>query len=435
VRGGPILPLVIVSLTPILVFTLIVVGVALGPVRWEPPNLWSTEFGTQGPIVENVVTSVSADSGGVYDAGFVGFNRDGGNATPSQVFVSRYDPSHHQLWSQSFGTPDSSYVYGVAAGTDGVYVVGNVIDKTTLNQTGFVMKYGLKGGLAWSSQLASPSSFANIVNDVSVGATGVYVTGSDSFSNSTTIKFLSSYNFTGVVLWTKNIGLGPALVSAGANALYVSGGRYLQRYDFDGNLQWNSQLSCVCYPSAVSTDGTGVYVAGNSNGINAFVAKYDWDGSQLWTREFRPSETAVNTGLSMSADSSGVYMAFTTDIGGSYVAKYDGNGNSVWLFRIPSRPYSISVGSGSVYVGGDTGPRGRNAILSEYSQSSSLIFFGLSPPFSFLAVSLLVAAVTISILWLKKRSKTRVGNSFKESTVSLRTDINFNSIKLIPRLS
>src|SRR5262245_14890157 len=100
-KGGSILPIVLVGLTPLLIFTLIVVGVVVGPVRWEPPNLWSTQFGDIGVDIRNRVTALSADNGGVYAGGYVG---QSGYAGPvGQPFIDRYDLSHRQVWSQGFG--------------------------------------------------------------------------------------------------------------------------------------------------------------------------------------------------------------------------------------------------------------------------------------------------------------------------------------------
>ncbi len=413
-----------------MIFTLIVVGVAVGPVRWEPPSLWSTEFGTPGLGVGNRVTSLSVDSGGLYAAGYVGeLSTVTVNATPSQLFVSRYDLSGHQVWSQPLGNPFGSEVERTAGGSDGVYVVG------ALNETGFVRKFDLQGNEVWTDLLKPPpSSFSSHtgVDYVATGPAGVYAVGTYVIGTSTNTNFTTifrGYDFTGNVLWTERIGGGinyladnVVNVFASANGLYVSGFHsdasgfpysgygYLQKYDFNGTLVWNRQFTCVCWPSGVSGDGTGIDVAGRialGTFKQAFVAKFDWDGNQLWMREFRPQGSTVYM-VNMSANPSGVYLAIATNIG-NYLSKYDGNGNSAWLFRIQLEPYGVSVGGSSVFVGGDTarGMEGRNAALSEFGQSSSLIFFGLIPPFSFLVVSLLIAAATISILWLRKRAKTR----------------------------
>ncbi len=408
VKGSNILPIILVGLTPLLVFTLIVVGVAVGPVRWEPPNLWSSEFGTTGADIRNRMTSLSADAGGVFAGGYVGQVGDGGPV--SQLFVSRYDLSHRQVWFRGFGNfTEAESIRTVVAAADGAYAAG------MLNASGFVRKYDLKGDEVWTDLLGSPlSRFL----DVSAGPAGVYALGyyPANTTNTNASIILRNYDFNGSVLWTKRIGEVSATnsgnVFASAKGLYVSGSipvGYLQRYDVNGTLLWNRQFTCVCWPSGVSGDGTGVYVAGQEfRGIlQGFVAKYDWDGNQVWMREFRPPSTEVDS-LSMSANPSGVYMAMTTKIG-NYLSKYDDNGNSVWLFRIALSPYAVSVGGSSVFVGGDRarGTEGWNAALSEFGQSSSLIFFGLIPPFSFLVVGVLVAAATISILWLRKRAKSR----------------------------
>jgi hypothetical protein len=409
VKGGTFLPVLLVGITPLLVFTIILLGIVAGPIRWEPPTFWSTEFGTSGPNIENRVSFVSADTGGVYAAGYVGLSSlIGVNATPSQLFVSRYDLSHQLLWSQPLGNPKGPTIMQIAGGTDGVYVVGYS------NSNGFVQKYGLQGNLAWAINLTSPMSNFSNGYAVSVGTAGVYVVTANRFTNSSISVVLKEFDLGGRAVWTQPIDVSPDSLDAGANGLYVSGfalngsSSFVRRYDFNGALVWNRQLSCTCWAFGVSTDASGVYVAGRlQNLLDAFVAKYDWDGNQLWIREFRPPDRGVKD-ISMSVNPSGIYLAMITTVG-DYLEKYDGNGNSVWLLQIPSAPYSISVSSGSVYVGGEDYGNA-NAVLSEYAQSSSLIFFGLNPPFSFLAVSLLTAAATISILWLRKRAKTRAGN-------------------------
>ncbi len=411
-KGSSILAIILVVLTPILVFTLIVVGVAVAPVRWEPPNLWSTDFGTSGLDVRNRVTSLSVDAGGLYAAGYVGkLGTVSVNAMPSQLFVTRYDLSRHQVWSEALGSPEGSDVNGVAGGADGVYVVGN------LNGTGFVKKYGLQGNLAWTSNLTSSSSVESNAYDVAVGTAGVYVIASNLFLNSSRGLTLRAFDFEGNVLWTQSVNdLGGHSVYAAKSGLYVSripfndSSGFVRRYDFSGVPQWTRQFTCLCWPSDISGDATGVYVTGqNLLGIyvDAFVAKYGWDGNQLWMHASILPYTGVDP-VRMSVNPSGVYLAMVSQRG-SFLAKYDEGGNRVWLFQIPFSPYAISVDGSGVYVGGEPPTSwGKDAVLSEFSQSSSLIFFGLDPPFSFLVVSVLIAAATISILWLRKRARSRV---------------------------
>jgi hypothetical protein len=123
--------------------------------------------------------------------------------------------------------------------------------------------------------------------------------------------------------------------------------------------------------SAVAADASGVYVAGNTDGIlpgeagaggtDAFVRKYDADGNELWTRQFGTS--GIDGAFGASADGSGVYVAgiingsFLGPIG-SFVRKFDASGNEVWtlLFDPSSGIAALGVGAGAsgVYVAGET---------------------------------------------------------------------------------
>lgn len=407
-RGGPILPVILVGMTPLLVFTLIILGIAFGPVRWEPPSLWSTEFGSQGLGATNRITAVSVDESGLYAGGYVGLPTSALNVTPSQLFVNRYDLSHNLVWSEGFGNPRGSRITGVAAASDGVYVEGH------LNSSAFLRKYGVQGNLAWAVNLTDLSSIGSDVMSVAIGGNRVYAITSYLPTGVSNMVGLRAFDSDGNPQWNSTIGTFlPTLVSVSTSAygVYVSGfpakysSGFVQAWDLAGRLMWNDSLSGY-WPSGVSTDATGIYVAGQkSDLINGFIAKYDWDGKQLWIHNFRPPDRGVSY-VHLSSDSSGVYIAMVTTVG-SYLTKFDGNGNSQWMFRIASSPYAVSVGQSSVYVGGEDGGN-ENAFLAEYAQSSSLIFFGLNPPLSLLTVGLLVAAAVISLLWLRKRSKNKI---------------------------
>ena len=75
----------------------------------------------------------------------------------------------------------------------------------------------------------------------------------------------------------------------------------MRKYDADGTELWTRQFGSSDgeFVYAVSADTTGVYLAGyawgtlpgktSSGGSDAFVCKYDADGTELWTRQFGSS--------------------------------------------------------------------------------------------------------------------------------------------------
>jgi hypothetical protein len=152
---------------------------------------------------------------------------------------------------------------------------------------------------------------------------------------------------------------------------------------------------------------SGIYVTGTSFqslGLGGTLAKYDLGGNQLWIKNFdSPDGTTVGTPR-ISANSSGIYLAITTSFSG-FLMKYDRNGNQVWAVQAPVSASSVSVGQDGVYVGGEAS---NNALLAKYGQSSSLVLFGVNPPFSFGLVALLGGIVTLSLFWLRKQRKNRI---------------------------
>jgi len=106
---------------------------------------------------------------------------------------------------------------------------------------------------------------------------------------------------------------------------------------------------------AVTTDASGVYVAGTTSGAlsgssagasDAFVRKYDPNGNELWTRQFgTPSDDEA---LGIASDGTGVYVVGKTQgtfagqptsaNGDPFVRKYDANGNELWTRQFGTRP-------------------------------------------------------------------------------------------------
>ena len=115
----------------------------------------------------------------------------------------------------------------------------------------------------------------------------------------------------------------------------------------------------------------GALVAGQTNlgNSDAFVRKYDADGTAVWTRQFGSAFNDQPGGISV--DASGVYVAGYT--GGAlpgqtnagpagsndvFVRKYDAAGIEVWTRQfgtsVDDRGGTISVGASGVYVAGWT---------------------------------------------------------------------------------
>jgi hypothetical protein len=141
-----------------------------------------------------------------------------------------------------------------------------------------------------------------------------------------------------------------------------------------------------------------------------------------WTRQLdQPGGPTISSGVNevrASADSSGIYLTETTGDGRGTMMKYDASGNHVWSLQLPwgtgkgflTKADVIAVQRESIYVGGDLMtdvPTGVSdtVFIANVSESSSLVLFGINPPFSFFLLGLMVAAAAVSVFWLRRSWK------------------------------
>jgi uncharacterized protein (TIGR03437 family) len=300
----------------------------------------------------------AADGAGVYVAGRI-YNEP----NPIVYFLRRYDANGNELWNLQ-----TDVWFNPVADAGGVYVAGAVAGQT--NTTLFVRKYDVNGAEQWTRPFATPKlgvAFRGI--SVAVGATGLYVAGGD--DSSTT---LGKFDAGGNELWSRQLPrfAGPPMAVDNTGVYLVNGGPdyFLSKYDPIGNELWALPVGAVV--RALAADATGIYVAGLTgsgflpgqcrSGLNgdAFVRKYDHDGTELWTREsFSASYSSSSQATSVAMDDTGVYV----DGGGNF----DGpNTGEAFLARLEktaavatdSRP-RISPGcpvNAASYVGGGVAP-------------------------------------------------------------------------------
>jgi catechol 2,3-dioxygenase-like lactoylglutathione lyase family enzyme len=362
-------------------------GVYVGGATWETPfgygyawvvrndsagnRLWLRQLGTSW--LDYASATAPDGAGGVYVGGGTVGSFGGPNPGKRDAFLSRYDSAGNRLWLRQPGTSASDYVSAAAPdGAGGVYVVGgtegSIIIPYTGKQDAWLARYDGAGNRLWLRQLGtSPWHYASAA--APDGSGGVYVGGGTRDS------------------------LG------GANA--GSFDAWLARYDSAGNPLWLRQLgtSAWDYASAAAPDGAGaVYMAGwtlgslggpNAGSYDAWLARYDSAGNQLWIRQLGTSGDDV-AWTAAPDGKGGAYVGGDTEgsLGGpnagsfdAWLAHYDGAGNGLWILQLGTSTAdglraAAPDGSGGVYVGGSTagslgGPNaGRSdAWLARYDSS------------------------------------------------------------------
>ena len=169
--------------------------------------------------------------------------------------------------------------------------------------------------------------------------------------------------------------------TTGALPGQASAGGYdalVRRYGPGGNVVWSRQFGTGGFDVAtsVAVDGSGVYVAGTTDGVlpgqvsaggfDVCLRRYDADGEVMWTRQFGTSSD--DWVASVAVDGSGVYVTGTTDgafpgygaAGESdvYLRRYDLDGNVVWTRQFGTTrsdgAAAIAVHGAGVFVAGGT---------------------------------------------------------------------------------
>ena len=189
---------------------------------------------------------------------------------------------------------------------------------------------------------------------------------------------------------------------------YGSLDAFVSKYDAQGKLLWTRQLGTTEEDQGrgVAADGLGnVYISGftagslggpNAGGFDAFVSKYDGQGTLLWTRQLGTSKADQSMGA--SADKLGnIYIAGSTngsldgvpsgDRLSAFVSKYNALGKLLWT-RQPGavggcQATSVSAdGIGNIYVSGlmsnspgiDREVTAISAFVSKYDAQGNLLW-------------------------------------------------------------
>lgn len=247
--------------------------------------------------------------------------------------------------------------------------------------------------LTWQRQFGSsdPEQSCGVSAD---GLGSVYVSGTTWGSLGGTNAgghdaFLAKYDVAGNMAWSQQLGTSAdddvyhAVSADRLGNVYIGGATFgsldgtnagnqdafLAKYNANGSLVWCRQLGTAGLDQCqgVAADRLGnVFISGitddslggsNAGGVDTFISKYDVNGTRVWSQQLGTAGSDYNTGL--SADGLGnVYVTGYDDGGVAYVAKYDSAGTLAWNRQLGAgggRAWGISADSqGNVFVSGDT---------------------------------------------------------------------------------
>lgn len=366
--------------------------------------VWTRQFGTStyddAPSIAVDTTGSSLYVVGTTDGTFAGQTNSG----DFDIYLRKYDSNGNEVWTKQFGTSDYDEPTGVIADSSGIYISGYTYGIFT-GETNygdadyFIRKYDNLGNHIWTRQYGS--TLFDYATGISIYSNNIYISGytDGTFPGETSQGggdlFVAKYDTNGARLWLKQFGTTAIFeestgISSSTTGIYIGGytggaftgqtnlGRgdaYVAKYDTDGNQQWVREFGTSSQDLAfgISDDSTGVYITGFTQGIlsgqtsfgegDVFLRKYDFDGNEVWTRQFgtpafdRSWEVfASPTGIYLSGDTNGTFPGQSSS-GGSdaFVAKLTQDSDSDGILDgVDTQPVLFSNDFSDVGLGGTT---------------------------------------------------------------------------------
>jgi beta-propeller repeat-containing protein len=378
-------------------------------------NLWTRRFGTLGPVADKATAVARAldEGGNLYVAGETrGVFPGQTSAGLSDAFLRKYDRSGNEVWTRQFGSPLNDFAPALSIGS-GRICVGGRSDAALPGQTfigglsdAYIRCFSSGGAHIWTRQFGTVAS--DTVSAVAVDSRGaVYVAGETEGALPTQTSaglrdaFIRKYDRSGNEVWSRQFGTSNSEFASGLAVdsrgdVYIAGrtfgtfpgqpvagvaDAFIRKYDSGGNEVWTRQFGSTSIDSAnaVTAGPLGeVYVVGQVGGAllgqtyvggvsDAFLRKYDRNGSELWTRQF--GTALADDARSVIVDAAGdVYLA--GDVGGTlpgqtgagdqdaFIRKYNSGGNEVWTIQFGSSQRDsiggVSASNSEVVVAGGT---------------------------------------------------------------------------------
>ena len=379
-----------------------------------PVKVWTKLLGTSSKDWANALT-IGLD-GSIYISGVTEGSLDGQrNSGFRDAFLTKYNVDGTKAWTRLIGTDGTDKANALTTGLDGsIYVCGEMKESNGGNDA-FLAKYNPDGSQAWIKLLGS-SGF-DLANALTTGIDGSifisgYTTGSLNGETNSGGRdaFLTKFSSDGTRAWTKLLGTSGkdeanALTTGLDGSIYVCGvtegsldgqtnkrasDAFLIKFNANGTKAWTKLLgessqqvgpsfNACAWAITTGLDGS-IYVGGNTDysldgqaysaNWDAFLTKYNPDGTKAWTRLVGSTNFDRAQSLTTGIDGSIYVGGFTND--GSFadgangnfaylgfITKFSPDGTKAWTKLVSTSGQNdaraITTGlDGSIYVGGDT---------------------------------------------------------------------------------
>jgi hypothetical protein len=374
-------------------------GPEAGPLDTEP----RTTFGT---ALDEEAMAIAAGSWGIFVVGWTAGDLDGPNRGGADAFVRRYHPEGDLLWADQFGSNVNDAALGVAVDAAGnAYVVGRTDGSIAGSRGGvdaWVRKYDVGGAVVWTRQFGTPGH--DIGNAIAVDGSGTVFVAGRTFGalrgahQGYGDAFVRAYSPEGDEVWTRQFGTPDGEYASGvavdqAGGVFVvgwtwgtlqgtaAGGNdaFIRKYTAAGGHAWTRQFGTAGNDEAysVAVDGSGrAIVVGETTGSlggplaggwDAFVRKYNSDGSVAATRQFGTSSNDYARSVAVAGNQ---YFVGGRTSGGlgqpnaggwdAFVRRYNGKDEHVWTAQFGTAANDrinavAALSTSAVFAAGNTG--------------------------------------------------------------------------------
>lgn len=356
--------------------------------------VWSELIGTIGS--DEIRACAPDTAGGVFAVGFTAGDLGGPKQGQSDAFVARYDGAGGQVWIRQFAlpSPSPSFLASIATaaapdGAGGVFVAGYTLNQLGGQGTGyndlFLARYDADGNELWQRVFGTDQG-DGLAGAASDGAGGVFLTGYTTGAlggpnAGIGDAWVARYDSAGNEVWSLQLGTtlwdeGTAICADTVGGFLIVGETrgemagpgssnglvdiWIARYGAAGNQKWIRQIGTNTLDDAMicAEDGSGgCFVGGETRGAlggpkfgnvddsDAWLARYDREGDQLWIKQVGTSSAERAFGAA-SDGAQGVVLFGQT--GGVLGASSNGGPDDVFLARYdgqcqPGKTYCTSL--------------------------------------------------------------------------------------------
>lgn len=274
------------------------------------------------------------------------------------AFFARYNSAGIKTLNRTWGrATGGSEVWGIAVdGNGNIYITG--FNWTGSPETAFLVKFNSTGAQVWNRTWGKTQTSQG--QGVTVDGNGnIYITGYTNYPKGSYYDaFVTKYTPLGAVVW---------------------------------NVTWGGTLSD--YGQGIGVDASNnVYITGMTKSYgdaakgDAFIAKFNSTGSQLWNHTWGGANYDYGNGIAVNASGNAWITGYTQSFGAgsndAFLVSYNSSGtqlwNQTWGYNTAESAIGVAVdGSSNAYITGDTNHNGTNSFdvfLVKYNYASTQLW-------------------------------------------------------------